>query len=443
MPASFRSDRQAVGGVHIVLAVLMAFAALEQGCRPSSSGPSPLEVSARGPSIVSVTVSAVEQRPVRRHVSVVGSLFGIEQVTVTPKVEGRIVEITSDVGDRVAPDVVLLRLDPLEYELAVQEAQRSLEQELSRLDLTNMPPEDFDIDALPQVERSRLLTENALRQFERQKSLLATNSSVRQSFEQAETDLKVAMAVLRFSRTEARTTIATIKHREAVLMVAQQKLRETQVKSPLLFVPSQISHDASSVSQRTFVVARRMASVGEMVRAFPSTPVFELVLDDELKLHVMVPERYMAQVRTGLDVDVRVEAYPGETFPGKVARINPTVEPLSRSFDVEVRIPNSDFRLRHGGFAKADVILSASDAARVVPLEAITRFAGVVKVFVVRDELVRAVEVAIGAQGPGWVEVTGDLQAGEMVVTSGQSRLANGTRVAVRDASSEDARPAQ
>ena len=44
-------------------------------------------------------------------------------------------------------------------------------------------------------------------------------------------------------------------------------------------------------------------------------------MDDVLKLHVMVPERYMSQVQMGLDVEVRVEAYPNEVFPGKVARI--------------------------------------------------------------------------------------------------------------------------
>lgn len=176
-----------------------------------------------------------------------------------------------------------------------------------------------------------------------------------------------------------------------------------------------------------------MASVGEMVRAFPSTPVFELVIDDVLKLHVMVPERYMSQVQMGLDVEVRVEAYPNEVFPGKVARINPTVDPQSRSFDVEAHIPNSDHRLKHGGFAKAEVIVGRAAEALTVPIEAVTRFAGVSKVFTVSEETAREVEITIGTQGPGWVEALGGLQAGDVVVTSGQSKLANGTRVTVRE----------
>ncbi len=113
-----------------------------------------------------------------------------------------------------------------------------------------------------------------------------------------------------------------------------------------------------------------------------------------LKLHVMVPERYMSQVKMGLDVEVSVDAYPQEVFPGKVARINPTVDTQSRSFDVEAHIPNPDHRLRHGGFAKAEVIVGTADEAVTVPLEAVTRFAGVSKVFKVSEETARREKVS-------------------------------------------------
>ena len=142
----------------------------------------------------------------------------------------------------------------------------------------------------------------------------------------------------------------------------------------------------------------------------------------------------------GLAVEVRVEAYPNKVFPGKVARINPTVDPQSRSFDVEAHVLNPDHRLKHGGFAKAEVIVGTADKALTVPLEAVTRFAGVSKVFTVRGEVANEVEIAIGTQGPGWVEALGGLQAGDVVVTSGQSKLANGARVTVRENITKTAR---
>ncbi len=404
------------------------------GCHAQKPASEKAETATVAPPPVSVSVAPVEVRAVQRRVAVVGTLHGFERITVTPKVEGRIQMIKFDVGDRVPPSTTLLELDPIDFQLAVEESQCALEQELSKLDLTKPPHGDLDVEQLPTIERAQLLVDNARRQFERQKQLLATSAAARQNYEQAETDLKVADATLRQARIDVRTTLAAVRQREAMLSQAKQKLSETKVASPTLAAAPESAVPAQ------FVVSKRMASVGEVVRAFPSTPVYELVVDDVLKLHVMVPERYMSQVQLGLDVEVRVEAYPKETFPGKVARINPTVDSQSRSFDVEAHIPNPEHRLKHGGFAKAEVIVGRASEAITVPLEAVTRFAGVSKVFIIRDEVAQEVEITIGTQGPGWVEALGGLHAGDVVVTSGQSRLANGTRVTVRENVTETAR---
>ncbi len=374
---------------------------------------------------VPVTVAVVEMRPVQRRVSVVGTLHGFERITVTPKVEGRVQALHFDVGDRVKPGTVLVEIDPTDYRLAVEEAQQLLNQELSKLDLQKSPLNDFDIEQLPAVESARLLFENAEQEHKRQQNLLSKGASSEEVFQRVETQMKVAAAALRLARQNARTILASIKHQEAVLSVAQQKLAETQVKAPVM---------GSTHADKTenFVISKKMASVGEMVRAFPSTPVFELVADDVLKLHVMVPERYLAQVKMDLTVEVTVDAYPKEVFLGKVARINPTVDSQSRSFDVEAHFPNQDHRLKHGGFAKADVIVGTSDKALTVPLEAVSKFAGVTKVFKVVDGVAQEVEITTGTQQEGWVEAVGALQAGDKVVTSGQSKLAKGTKVVVR-----------
>lgn len=417
--------------IRLVCLVVLACVA---GCQSHKAQPAKVDSASAPPASIPVSIAPVEIRPVERRVSVVGTLHGFERITVTPKVEGRVRSIHFDVGDRVPPNTTLLELDPIDFQLAVDESQSALEQELSKLDLTKIPEGELDVEQLPSVERARLLLDNAKRQFDRQKQLVATSAAAKQNYEQAETDLKVADATLRQARIDVRTTLAAIRQREATLSMARQKLGETRVTSPTLAaaplygVPCQ------------FVVSKRMASVGEVVRAFPSTPVIELVVDDVLKLHVMVPERYMSQVQLGLDVDVRVEAYPGERFPGKVARINPTVDPQSRSFDVEAHIPNPEHRLKHGGFAKAEVIVGKAEKALTVPLEAVTRFAGVSKVFAIRSESAQEVEITIGTQGPGWVEALGGLQASDVVVTSGQSRLANGTPVIIRQNVTETAR---
>jgi membrane fusion protein (multidrug efflux system) len=84
-----------------------------------------------------------------------------------------------------------------------------------------------------------------------------------------------------------------------------------------------------------------------------------------------------------------------------------------------------------------------TDEARVLPLEALVRFAGVNKVFRVRDGKAQEVLVKLGSRGPDWFEVLADLSAGDQVVTSGQTRLADGTPVTIREETAEQPPPAQ
>ncbi|MFM9068142.1 MAG: biotin/lipoyl-binding protein, partial [Planctomycetota bacterium] len=65
---------------------------------------------------VVVTAAAVKVKPIERRVSLVGTLHGFEKVTLTPKVEGRVLAIEGELGDRVKPGALLLELDPTDYE---------------------------------------------------------------------------------------------------------------------------------------------------------------------------------------------------------------------------------------------------------------------------------------------------------------------------------------
>jgi hypothetical protein len=116
------------------------------------------------------------------------------------------------------------------------------------------------------------------------------------------------------------------------------------------------------------------------------------------------------------------------------------VDRTSRTFQFEVLVPNDDRRLGPGSFVKGEVLTHTDTAARTVPEEALVSFAGVTKVFVLRDGRAHEVQVRTGvaldvpgAGGPrGWVEVEGGLRCGDAVATSGHSQLAEGTPVRLR-----------
>jgi multidrug efflux pump subunit AcrA (membrane-fusion protein) len=120
--------------------------------------------------------------------------------------------------------------------------------------------------------------------------------------------------------------------------------------------------------------------------------------------------------------------------------VNRSVDRSSRTFTVEVVVPNEDRRLSAGSFVKATIVTKTNDRAITVPEEAIVNFAGVTKVFVVDGDKVREVQLKIGVpmiitegqRKRTWIEVEGNLPAGSKVATSGQARLADGVTVRSR-----------
>jgi RND family efflux transporter MFP subunit len=173
-------------------------------------------------------------------------------------------------------------------------------------------------------------------------------------------------------------------------------------------------------------VATRSISAGEYLRE--GTALFRLVDDARIKLRAPVPERYANEIAVGQKVIVTVEGSQ-EEFAGTVARINPQIVPASRSFEVEIGVPNERGLLHPGAFAHARIQTRLDPRVVFVPQESLLSFAGVNKVFVVEDGKARAIEVVPGERDGDWVAVRQGLSGGESVVVSGNTRLATGTAV--------------
>jgi RND family efflux transporter MFP subunit len=390
------------------------------------------------PEPIVVTVEPVTARSIRRTVSAVGSLWGWEEVPITPKVEGRVVRVNKFVGDIVKPGDVLLEIDPTDFELAVREAERALDLELAKLNFQKPPSSEFSISQLPSIAKTEALEKQARARSTRLRSGPRT-AVTEEEIQQADTDVEVARANVRQAELEARATLAAVRHREATLKTAQQRLTDTRIVAP---TPNP-TVDPGVPPASEYVIAFRKATVGETVRIIPladAPPLFRLVIERPLKLQLTLPERHLAEVKIGQTVELEVDAYKDERFAGSVSRVNRTVDRSSRTFAVEVVVPNQDRRLSAGSFVKAAIVIGVDNKARTVPEEAIVNFAGVTKAFVLRDDKVAEVAVKTGVpvvvteggQGRTWLEVEGDLPIGAKVVTSGQSRLADGASARVR-----------
>ena len=137
-------------------------------------------------------------------------------------------------------------------------------------------------------------------------------------------------------------------------------------------------------------------------------------------LNAAVPESVAGLVRVGQGARTTLTAFPGESFPGRVAAILPSVEEASRTLTVRIELPNRGGRLRPGMFATVSFTGGGRNAL-LVPTEAIIRTGrrSLVMLALERGRYQPA-EVQLGREAGGQTEVIAGLAAGERVITSGQ-----------------------
>ena len=223
-------------------------------------------------------------------------------------------------------------------------------------------------------------------------------------------------ADLETSKTAAENARAAVAAADATRLVAELDLAHSHVRAPF---------DGA--------VAERVATKGDFMQK--GKPMFRLVNDAVLKFIVQAPESYAGDVQKELPVEFTVDAFPGETFSGKVYLISPQVNAATRAFAFGALVPNAEHRLKAGTFARGDLIIRRGVPTVMVPLECPIGLSGVTRIFVVEGNVAKSRPVKLGRVKDGRQEVLSGLKAGELVVTSGQTKLSEGKAVVLRDVS--------
>jgi RND family efflux transporter MFP subunit len=342
-------------------------------------------------------------------------------------------------------------LDDVDAKLALDQAETKYLAELVKLGITREQAERYVeqfgmteelirgevveriLKEVPAVRQVKAQLDQANRELARQRQLNQRGAGTMQELEQAQNEHDTSTAAYDNAIFTARTVIATAMSNRVALDQARQALQDMTIRAP---VPSVFPAGLTPGTPLEYAVTKRDVSEGQMVRESEKT--FELVIENPLRLWGTVPERYSTQVKKGQDARLDVTAFRGEAFPGSVVRINPAVDEVSRTFQVELLVPNAEGKLRPGGFAKATIVTASDSNATVVPIESVVRDVGVVKVFVVDGEVARPVEVETGVEGAGWVEIRGSVSPGTQVVITGQAQLADGTPITIRQPPPEE-----
>ena len=179
------------------------------------------------------------------------------------------------------------------------------------------------------------------------------------------------------------------------------------------------------------VVTARNYDPGDMTGTQPVLTVGQLT--PVVKVIINISENDLTKVAAGMPVDIAFDAFPGETFQGKVYRVYPTIDPASRTFAVEVRITNPGERIRPGVFARVGINFGSLDNV-VVPDRAVVKQTGSGNkyVYVLKGNTVSFRQVHLGQRLDTAYELLDGISDGDTVVITGQSRLADGVQVDVR-----------
>jgi len=345
-----------------------------------------------------VKLAKSEARRLTQTVTAPGTLAADEQATLSFKVAGRVNEIKVDLGSQARKGQVIAVLETIEFKVRLQQAEAALQQARVRLGL---PPQGDDDRVDPEktslARQARALLEEAKSNRERTVQLVNQGIQSRAELDRVESAFKVADSRYQDALEEVRNRQAVLLQRRSELAIAQQQLIETTLYTPF---------DGA--------VRERRASLGEYLNA--GAPVATIVRLHPLRLRVETPEREAQGIKVGHSVRVLVEG-DQQSYSGRVARLSPAFQEQSRTLIIEAEVDNQQGKLRPGSFAKAEIQTSMTSEVVMVPSSAIVTFAGIQKVFSVKDNKAVEKTVVVGRRDGDWVVVEG-MDAGAPVVLS-------------------------
>lgn len=254
-------------------------------------------------------------------------------------------------------------------------------------------------------------------------TLIRFDTSVqRAELEQAEANLGLSRSRLERSRdlfTKGFISAQARDEAESNFRIAQANYDLSQARLTKLEIKAPFSG----------IVGLRQVSIGDYVK--DGQDIVNLEEIDPLKVDFRIPELYLKQLAVGQALQITLDAFPNQTFKGKVFAINPLVDTNGRSIVIRAMVKNTEARLRPGMFARVRLLFSDERDSVAVPEQSLIPVGDDQYLFKVVDGRAQRFKVDIGQRRDGQVEVLQGLAAGDVVVVAGQLKLRDGAQVKV------------
>ena len=181
----------------------------------------------------------------------------------------------------------------------------------------------------------------------------------------------------------------------------------------------------------TGVVTARNYESGDL---FSAQPILHIMQIDPLKVIANISEQYFPNVKVGMPVKLAVDIFPDEEFTGTVSLIYPALDPTTRTFKVEVKVPNAKRTLRPGMYARTTFDMGSKEGV-MVPDVAVQKQVGSAERYlyvIVGDSVAERRSVKVGRQVGDRVDILSGIEAGEPVAVTALSKLFDGAKVDIK-----------
>ena len=381
----------------IRLTLLAVFiSALACGCAAKSEADEPVETVK---TTASVGTHRAMQHEFHRRIDISADILADKQVTVISKVPGEVKKVFVSEGDRVKKGDVLVKLDQKDFRLAARQAKAQL------------------AAAKAGVEAAEIGLETVSAKYGRLARL-------RDKQVISESDYEDIQGTQRSTQAQVSLAKAQVQLAQVGLDSARANLEYTEIRA---------AFDGE--------VAKRMVDEGARLNAMPPTPIAVLVDISRVKIVGAVTERDLPFVSEGMPVRVTVDAMADHTIEAKVERVEPIVDPKSRTAAIQVVLDNEQGNLTPGMSARLLLDLGARTSV-AVPDDVVIRSeiddrTGVL--FVVKNNKAIRKKVVLGVRDGEFREISEGLEPDEMVVRGGQEKLTDGQAV-ILDSQKESSR---
>jgi RND family efflux transporter MFP subunit len=352
-------------------------------------------------------VAPVKRETIATTLAIAGQFMPYQNVELHAKVAGYIKHIYVDIGDRVHEGQVLAVLEIPELVAQVDEARAAMhhaEEEIQR----------------SQSEVSRAQADEVA---------LHSNAARLANTDKARPGL-IAQQELDDATAKDRAAEAQVDAAKSALGAAKQQLEVAKATQQHY---TALSDYAKITAPYDGVVTWRFADTGALVQSGTSNtsglPVVTVAQVNVLRLRIPVPESLAAEIRIGDSADVHVQA-TGEHFTGKVERFTDSLDPSTRTMQVEIDVPNPTYHLQPGMYADVRLSANSRDNTLTVPIEAVRREGKKTTVLMLdAKDRIQSRDVQVGLEGSNRVEILSGLTEGERVLVGNLGSYQVGEKV--------------